>query len=452
MIRYIKTEDLNLYYKLARELSDFVDNFNITPTEALKKIAESYNLSENQISLLARTFNVSKTLQHFSNEYGNKNQYFALADPNKVIEELYHLSKIKKASYEPTTKNKVLPPKINLLMEQDGKTPFISKFADYKRKEEKEKKDIEYWMKPTWATKDNKQPLLKKLDLLKFAMDKLEQYALGICNDLYDTTDKLISWTKQYPYYKDQLIQECQLRFGPIVSTFVNHYLKPIYKSAQYYNKDLLFEEDKAPYLYLVRLSSSFEKLEKVASLLDQFVNVKRVLEASLEKKNAYEDLANQIKTQKVRVSIIPKRYSNVLLSEDDEKEEGGGSAELSVSPSEYLEAERELSKQKVVENTEKLLNTISRLHEDLDLKVMLDEWIMNDRFSGFKPADVYNAAVAIINTVPQLRSKPLLLRSAILQYLNNGEMLTVSEFRDLIWAVNADSKTKDQDATKTQV
>lgn len=65
-------------------------NSGNTPTEALKKVAEDNSLNKAHIRRIAEAYNQAATLSHLEEKQGSaRNELFSLADPDKVISEIY---------------------------------------------------------------------------------------------------------------------------------------------------------------------------------------------------------------------------------------------------------------------------------------------------------------------------------------------------------------------------
>ena len=442
-IGYLTNKELHKYSNYSNEISELVDN-GLHPTEALKKVAEKYSLTENEIKLLARTYNVSTTIYHYSSsDEEDKTKLFDLADASKVIEELYKVN---------NKKNETKP-----------KFVINVHSVDKKASGESEEDNVQYWLKPDWSRDEvilNERNIIKKkiknLDLLKEAQDKLHQYILQKKLEVLENTDKLISWSKNNPWSISQIICECDLRFDKPTSTHVNKALSGLPKSAQYFDKKLIFDAENPPFNFICKINDSLNNLEKGLELGNTINKLLKKAESEMTNFSIFNDeikkkLSKEAADAKIKIEprfmdSDKKEDKSESKSSKDQKEEKPKKPIFDSSAARKKIEERSL---RISEDIGPDFKSLEEASKNLDILQLADEWVMSEPFSGFHPSQVYKAVFSVAKMVPGITEHPLLLRSLVLELLNN-RTLPISALRDAQMALKNVSDMRKFDSRKT--
>jgi hypothetical protein len=407
---YLKTEDLNRYYQLANEMATLVSD-GLSPTEALKQISQENLLDKPSIELLARTYNVSRAIKHYSEspEY-LKTASFDIANPIEVINSLY-----------PNAKNK---------KETKHEPKFVINVNSVKKEssgENNEEEEIKYWLTPDWikrkpTQKDLVNKQLKNLTLLKEAQDKLDQYLLENKLKIDECADKLISWVRGNPWAKNQIICECDFRFDKPVTLYVNKVLSGIPKSAQYLDNKLFVDCEKPPFNYICKISECFYNIEKGLSLGKTIDKLLKNLDNGLSDVGQKKSIHKVAGTDRlgIKIPVPPKKESEKRSVE--KKIEAVSPKKTSI---EIEKENRELSRE--ISPNFKDLEVAAK---NLELMSLVDNLVLQPKFASFPPAEVYNGALTVAKLVPGITKYPLLFQSALLEHLNGS--LTIAGLRDI--------------------
>lgn len=314
-------------YNKVKQLENILDEVvNLTsngedPNRAIAKVAKKNDLSDETIKLVCRAYNVSNTLNHYSQNdiSGPERIDFEIADPKIIFRLLdgYYVESKKEASYKNLEESiyysdyndkKIF--ELNLEFDLDKKVERNKKQATFEEKNNVKDLLNEYY-KPNSLVQKVKQSDFEKRNLLKIAKDKFDCYITDLCQKVFYNIDKISSYLKSHPYFLNQVLNEC-VRFSNENELVI--LIKKASKNIKYpqvYDKNLYFDSEKEPWKYIKELNELISKIHKCAEIKNKFDKILSKLEnknkekiftdRNIFEKGQYEDifLQNLIKKYK---------------------------------------------------------------------------------------------------------------------------------------------------------